>query len=70
MASSDAVPVFIRVLDDRVETIRYDAVLGLAGAEQNWDLAPSFDAFAKNESMYIAAWKAWWSKSGKRYIKE
>jgi hypothetical protein len=65
MASPQAVPVFIKKLDDPVQLIRYDAVLGLATVEKNWGLAPSGDAFAADETKYISAWKSWWARSGR-----
>ncbi len=57
--AAKAIPVFIRALDDRVQVVRYDAVIALAELEHNWTLAPSFDAFRENEGKYIVAWKLW-----------
>jgi len=65
MGSADAVPVFVEALDDRLELIRYDAVLGLATVEKNWQLAPSIDSFVQDESKYISSWKSWWLTTGK-----
>jgi HEAT repeat protein len=62
--SAKAIPVFIRALDDRVQLVRYDAVLGLAEIEHNWTLAPAVDAFKADERKYIGAWKSWWQTSG------
>jgi hypothetical protein len=62
--SAKAIPVFIRALDDRVQLVRYDAVLGLAEIEHNWALAPAVDAFKADEPRYIGAWKSWWQTSG------
>jgi len=61
--SPKAIPVFIRALDDRVQFVRYDAVLGLAEIEHNWALAPAVDAFEADERKYTAAWKSWWQTS-------
>jgi HEAT repeat protein len=60
-----AEPVLVEALDDRVASIRYDAVLGLATVEGRWDLAPSVDTFAANEPKYVGAWKSWWLGIGK-----
>lgn len=62
--STQVVPLFVAALDDPVQLIRYDAVLGLATLEKNWDLAPSVDTFKHSESKYITAWKVWWAESG------
>jgi HEAT repeats len=62
--SPKAIPVFIRALDDRVQLIRYDAVLGLAQIEHNWALAPAVDEFEANEQRYVLAWKSWWQTRG------
>jgi len=64
MSTTQAIPVFIAALDDPVQLIRYDAVLGLATLERNWDLAPSVETFGRSESKYISAWKAWWAENG------
>jgi hypothetical protein len=65
MAPPEAVPVFVYALDDRVQSIRYDAVLALASIQKKWELAPSIDTFQANESKYISAWKLWWQSEGK-----
>jgi hypothetical protein len=65
IASPTAVPIFVEALDDRLKLIRYDAVLGLATVERNWDIAPSVDTFSANEAKYVDAWKSWWLNSGK-----
>jgi HEAT repeat protein len=62
--SATAIPAFVRALDDRVQFVRYDAVLGLAEVEHNWALAPSVDAFKADEQKYITAWKSWWQTNG------
>ena len=64
IGSPEAVPAFVQALDDRVESVRYDAVLGLATIEKNWELAPSVDLFEKDEAKYIKAWKSWWTETG------
>lgn len=66
MDTQSAVPVFVAALDDDVELIRYDAVLGLASVEKKWELAPSIDNFRSNEPKFINAWKEWWRESGKQ----
>lgn len=66
MQSREAVPIFISALDDRVQLIRYDAVLALATIEKNWELAPSVDTFNANEERYISAWRLWWKAEGKQ----
>jgi hypothetical protein len=66
ITSAAAVPVFVGALDDTVNLIRYDAVMGLAAVERNPQLAPSVSAFLSNESEYIGAWKSWWLTSGKK----
>lgn len=63
IGSLDAVPAFVAALDDPVQLIRYDAVLGLATVEKRWDQAPSIDTFAASESKYIGFWKSWWLSS-------
>jgi len=65
IASTASVPIFVEALDDRVQMIRYDAVLALAEVEKNWSLAPSVDSFQADEQKYISAWKAWWETEGK-----
>jgi len=65
MGSADAVPIFVQALDDHLDLIRYDAVLGLAAVEKNWQLAPSIDSFHEDESKYITAWKSWWLTTGR-----
>jgi HEAT repeat protein len=62
--SATSMPAFIRALDDRVQLVRYDAVLGLAEVEHTWALAPSVDAFKADERKHINAWKSWWQTSG------
>lgn len=68
IGSPDAIPVFAAALDDSIELIRYDAVLGLATVEKKWDQAPSIDTFAASESKYVGFWKSWWlSTDGSRH---
>jgi hypothetical protein len=70
IANPMSVPVFVNALDDPEQAIRYDAVLGLASVEHNWDLAPSFEKFQREEPKYVSAWKNWWEQEGKsRYQK-
>jgi HEAT repeat protein len=66
IGAAQAVPIFVDALDDPVQMIRYDAVLGLATVVRDWSLAPSVEAFAANERKYIEAWKAWWVNSGRK----
>jgi len=65
IADLQSAPVFIKALDDPEPLIRYDAVLGLATLQRDWDLAPSLEVFHQNEAKYIRAWKKWWTESGK-----
>ncbi len=64
MGSAAAVPVFVEALDDRLELIRYDAVLGLATVEQNSQLGRRL-IHSSRESKYIGLWKSWWLATGK-----
>ena len=66
IGSARTVSLFVQALDDKVQMIRYDAVLALAEIERNWSLAPSVDAFQADEKKYIAAWKSWWATEGRR----
>jgi len=63
--SPTGVPALIAALDDPIEVIRYDAVLGLATIERRPNLAPSVDAFERDAQIYIDAWKSWWLESGR-----
>lgn len=65
IGGAEAVPVLVGALDDPVQMIRYDAVLGLAAIVQDWKLAPSVDTFLADQSKYINAWKSWWLETGK-----
>lgn len=66
LGSARTVPLFVDALDDKVQMIRYDAVLALAGIEQNWSLAPAVDTFQADEKKYTGAWKSWWATEGRR----
>lgn len=67
LGSPETVPLFVRSLDDKVWSVRYDAVLALAFIEKNWELAPAVDTFRANEPKYISAWKSWWETEGKSH---
>jgi hypothetical protein len=62
IADPESLPILIRRLDDSIQAIRYDALMGIGDIAARDDLRPSFEAFRKNELPYLAAAREWWSE--------
>lgn len=63
-------PELISGLEDNNQDIRYDCVMGLAGAlgrTDDWE--PSKEVFQKNECDYIRRWQTWWDSGGRNEFK-
>jgi hypothetical protein len=69
--SGVVVPIFISVLEDKDQEVRYNAVAGLASfTSKTGKWFPAYSAFIKNESFYVELWRNWWETEGEnRYEK-
>ena len=67
MKSPVAIPALMTLLDDKDQSVQYDAMMTVAETAQIYSLgsSPSTDVFQQDPQAHLNWWKKWWEREGK-----